>query len=100
MRIKIGFICQISYEGGKKNCSIYGHVKKNIVLYCCWNQTREALLLIYQAEDQADCCWIGFHICNINVLDGNERESVRVKEKTREAEEDMCVFFFLSQPDK
>lgn len=52
------------------------------------------MLLIYQPEDQAGCCWIGFHICNINVLDSNERESVRVKEKIRERE--TC----FSEPDK
>lgn len=88
MRIKIGFICQISYVGRKTA----GLVKNNIAFYCCWTQTREALLLIHQPEDQVDCCWIGFHICDIGVLDGNERESVRVREKTRARE--MCGFYF------
>lgn len=76
-----------------------GHAKKNIVFYCCWSQTRETLLLMYQAEDQADCCWIGFHICNINVLDDNERECVRLKETTRK-KEDLCLFHRLISDER
>lgn len=76
-----------------------GHAKKNIVFYCCWSQTRETLLLMYQAEDQADCCWIGLHICNINVLDDNERECVRLKETTRK-KEDLCLFHHLISDER
>lgn len=69
-RIKIGFICQISYER-----------RGNIGFYCRWNQTREALLSDISARrsggSSLDRCP---RICDINVLDGNERESDRERE--------------------
>lgn len=50
--------------------------------------------MIYQPGDQADCCRIGFHICNINALDGNEREWESESENKKEK---ICVFSFCSQ---
>lgn len=72
------FICQISYERRGENCGICRHAERNIGFYCRWNQTREALLSDISARrsggSSLDRCP---RICDINVLDGNERESDR-----------------------
>lgn len=61
---------------GGESCGICRHAERNIGFYCCWNQTREALLSDISARrsggSSLDRCP---RIRDINVLDGNERES-------------------------